>query len=83
MPSKMRTVQYITVLINCDGVKYLLDLLNIDQVQAVRDKFDKKIYTVATSKGNINITDRVRRWEVRWEVLIFKEALHISEKYNT
>ena len=74
MPSKMRTVQYKTVLINCDGVKYLLDLLNIDQVQTVHDKFDKKIYTVATAKENISIIDRAKRWEI----LLFKEVLHIK-----
>ena len=33
---------------NCDGVKYLVDLLILDQVQTKRDKFDKKIYNVAT-----------------------------------
>ena len=60
MRSKMRTVQYTTVLINCDGVKYLLDLLNIDQVQTVHDKLDKKIYTVATAKENISIIDRAK-----------------------
>ena len=74
MPSKMRTVQYTTVLINCDGVKYLLDLLNIDQVQTVHDKFDKKIYTVATAKENISIIDRAKRWEI----VLFKEVLHIK-----
>ena len=74
MPSKMRTVSYKTVLINCDGVKYLLDLLNIDQVQTVHDKFDKKIYTVATAKENISIIDRAKRWEI----LLFKEVLHIK-----
>ena len=74
MPSKMRTVQYTIVLINCDGVKYLLDLLNIDQVQTVHDKFDKKIYTVATAKENISIIDRAKRWEI----LLFKEVLHIK-----
>ena len=74
MPSKMRTVQYKTVLINCDGVKYLLDLLNIDQVQTVHDKFDKKIYTVAAAKENISIIDRAKRWEI----LLFKEVLHMK-----
>ena len=74
MPSKMRTVQYTIVLINCDGVKYLLDLLNIDQVQTVHDKFDKKIYTVATAKENISIIDRAKRWEI----LLFKEVRHIK-----
>ena len=74
MPSKMRTVQCTTILINCGGVKYLLDLWNIDQVQTVHDKFDKKIYTVATVKENINIIDRAKRWEI----LLFKEAHHIK-----
>ena len=74
MASKMRIVQYTTVLINCGGVKYLLDLLNIDQVQTVHDKFNKKIYTVATAKENISIIDRAKRWKI----LLFKEVLHIK-----
>ena len=35
---------------NCDGVKYLVDLLNIDQVQTEGDKFDKKMYSIANLK---------------------------------
>ena len=35
---------------NCDGVKYLVDLLNIDQRQTERDKFDKKMHSIATAK---------------------------------
>ena len=50
-------------------------MLNIDQVQTEHDKFDKKIYSVTTVKENI-IIDRVRRYEI----LLFKEALHIKEK---
>ena len=36
---------------NCDEVKYLVDLLNIDQVQAEHHKFDKKMYNIATVKA--------------------------------
>ena len=64
---------------NCDGVKYLVDLLSIDQVQTERDKFDKKIYSVATVKENISIIDKARRWDI----LLFKEARHIKEKNST
>ena len=45
---------------NCDGVKYLVDLLNIDQVQTERHKFDTKIYSVTTVKENISIIDSAR-----------------------
>ena len=61
---------------NCDEVKYLVDLLNMDQVQTERDKFDKKMYSIATVKENISIIDRARRWDI----VLFKEALHIKEK---
>ena len=64
---------------NCDEVKYLVDLLNIDQVQTERDKFDKKMYSIATVKENISITDRARRWDN----VLFEEALHIKEKNPT
>ena len=37
---------------NCDGVKYQVDLLNIDQVQTERNKLDSKIYSVTTVKEN-------------------------------
>ena len=33
---------------SCEGVKYLVDFLNIEEVQKERDKFDKKIYSVTT-----------------------------------
>ena len=56
-------------------VKYLVDLFNIDQVQTDYDKFDK-IYSIAIVKENISIVDRARRWDI----LLFKEALHIKEK---
>ena len=36
---------------NCDRVKYLVLVLNIDQVQTKRDKFYKKINSVTTNKG--------------------------------
>ena len=64
---------------NFDGVKYLVDLLNIDQVQTEHDKFDKKIYSVTTVKENTSIIDRARQWDI----LLFKEALHIKEKNPT
>ena len=61
---------------NCDEVNYIVDLLNIDQVQIDRDKFDKKIYSIAAVKENITIIDTARRWDI----LLFKEALYIKEK---
>ena len=61
---------------NCDGVKYMVGLLNIYQIQTERDKFDKKIYNVTTLKENINIIDRVRQWDN----LLFEEAIDIKEK---
>ena len=64
---------------NCGEVKYLVDLLNTDQVQTERDKFDKKIYSVTNVKENISIIDSVRRWDI----LLFTEALHIKEKNLT
>ena len=64
---------------NSDGVKYLADLLNIDQVQTKHDKFDKKIYSVTTAKENINIIYRARRWDI----LLYKEAIHIKDKNPT
>lgn len=51
---------------NCNGVKYLADLLNIDEVHIERDKFDK-IYNVITVKENISIIDRARRTSYKRE----------------
>ena len=51
-------------------------MLILDQVQTERDEFDKKIYNVATVKENISIINRARRWEI----LLFKVALHMKEK---
>ena len=48
MPSKNSVVY--NHINNCDGVKYLVDSLNIDQIQAERDKFDKNIYSVVMLK---------------------------------
>ena len=61
---------------NCGELKYLVDLLNTDQVQTERDKYDKKIYSVTNVKENIS---SVRRWDI----LLFTEALHIKEKILT
>ena len=61
---------------NCAGVKFLADLLNIDPVQTIRDKFDKKIHSIATVKENISMIDRARQWKI----ILFKEALHIKGK---
>ena len=67
---------------NCDRVKYLVDLLNIDQAQTERDTFDKKIYvilyilyTIHTVKEIISIIDKARRWDI----FLFKEALQTKE----
>ena len=54
-------------------------MLNIDQVQRERDKFDKKVYSVTTVKENISVSDKTRRWDI----LLFKEALHIKDKSPT
>ena len=54
-------------------------MLNTDQVQTERDKFDKKIYSVTNVKENISIIDGVRQWDI----LLFTEALHIKEKILT
>ena len=64
---------------NCDEVKYLVDLWNIDQVQTERDKFDKKMHSIATVKENISTIDRARRWDN----VLFKEELHIKERNPT
>ena len=60
---------------NCERVKYLVDLLNIDEVQTERDKFDNMIYSVATVTENISIIDRARQLDI----LLFKETPHIKE----
>ena len=54
-------------------------MLNIDHVQTERDNFDKKVCSIATIKENISIIDRARRWDI----ILFKEALHIKEKNPT
>ena len=54
-------------------------MLNTDQVQTERDKFDKKIYSATTVKENVSIIERVSQWDI----LLFKEALHIKEKNPT
>ena len=64
---------------NCDGVKDLVDLLNIQHTQKERDSFNKKVFSIETVKNNINIIDRARRWDI----LLFKEALRIKEKNPT
>ena len=45
---------------SCDGIKYSTYFLNIYHVQTERDKFDKRIYSVATVNGN-NRMGRGRR----------------------
>ena len=50
MTSKIRIVLYNHINNSADGVKYLVDLINIDQVHTERDKFDKKICSVTTVK---------------------------------
>ena len=54
-------------------------MLNIDQIQTERDRFDKKMYSIAAVKENISITVRARPWDI----ILFKEALHIKEKNPT
>ena len=60
---------------NCDGVSSKVSSWLVQQVQTDYDKFDK-IYSIAIVKENISIVDRARRWDI----LLFKEALHIKEK---
>ena len=54
-------------------------MLNIDQVQTERGKFDRKIYSVATIKEKIIIIDIARRCNI----LLFRETLHLKEKNLT
>lgn len=46
MISKIRTVWYTTILITVIEWSNLVHLLNIDQVQAIGDKLDEKIYSM-------------------------------------
>ena len=45
---------------SCDGIKDLIDLLNIQQIQKERDSFDKKLFSLETIKNNINIIDTAK-----------------------
>ena len=52
-------------------MKYLLYVLNIDQVQTEQEKFEVKMYRLATNRAR------------RWGILFLKEALYLKEKYLT
>ena len=60
-------------------MSYLVDLSNINYNIAEREKFDRKIFSVNIVKENTCIYDRAGQWEI----LLFKEALKIKEKYAT
>ena len=54
-------------------------MLNIDQVQIERNKFNRKVYSVTAVKENISIIDSARQWDI----LLFEEALYVKEKNPT
>ena len=54
-------------------------MLNIDQAQIERDKFNRKVYSVTAVKENISIIDSARQWDI----LLFEEALYVKEKNPT
>ena len=60
-------------------MSYLVDLSNINNNIAEREKFDRKIFSVNIVKENTCIYDRAGQWEI----LLFKEALKVKEKYPT
>ena len=60
-------------------MNYLVDLSNINNNIAEREKFDRKIFSVNIVKENTCIYDRAGQWEI----LLFKEALKVKEKYPT
>ena len=64
---------------NSKGVNYLVDLSNINNNIAEREKFDRKTFSVNIVKENTCIYDRAGQWDI----LLFKEALKIKEKYPT
>ena len=63
----------------CKSVSYLVDLLNINNGSAEREKFDMKTFSVNIVKVNTCIIDKARQWDI----LLFKEALKIKEKCPT
>ena len=46
---------------NCKGVSYLVDLLNINNNSAEREKFGRKTFTVNIVKENTCIVDKARQ----------------------
>ena len=61
---------------NCKDVSYLVNLLNINNNSAEREKFDRKTFSVNIVKEETCIIDKARQWDI----LLFKEALKIKEK---
>ena len=66
-------------IINCEGMSYLVDLLNINNNSAERQIFDTKTFGVNIVKQNTCIIDKARQRDI----LLFKEALKIKEKCPT
>ena len=61
---------------NCKGASYLVDLLNINNDSAEREKLDRKTFSVNIVNENTCIIDKTRQWGI----LIFEEVLKIKEK---
>ena len=60
-------------------MSYLVDLLNINNNIAEREKFDRKTFSRNIVKENTCIIDKAGQWDI----LLFKEALKIKEKHAT
>ena len=60
-------------------MSYLVELLNINNNSAEREKFDRKTFSVNIVKESTCIIDKARQWDI----LLFKEALKIKEKCPT
>ena len=63
----------------CKGMGYLVDLLNINNNSAEREKIDRKTFSVNIVKENTCIIDEARQWDI----FLFEEALKIKEKCPT
>ena len=55
-------------------MSYLVDLLNINNNIAEREKFDRKTFSGNIVKENTCIIDKAGQWDI----LLFKEALKIK-----
>ena len=62
--------------VNCKGVNYLVDILDINNHSEEHKKSERKSFGVNLVRKNICIIHKAKRWEI----LLFKEALKIKEK---